>query len=116
MDRRAAEEPLPPLRLTFYINLVACLALAACVTAPQAVLRGARARRQGGAGAASAAESAGLAAANKVSRHLGWLPAFMLLQCIFRRTPVLQLALNKSRAHHYVRHVQCVHGISFKLS
>lgn len=50
-----AEDPLPPLRLTFYINLVACVALATCLTAPQAALRVVRNRqRSGGSSAAHA--------------------------------------------------------------
>lgn len=35
-------EPLPAIRLTFYINLVACISLAACVSAPRLAVRSMR--------------------------------------------------------------------------
>eukprot|EP00208_Stichococcus_sp_RCC1054_P004145 CAMPEP_0206137062 /NCGR_PEP_ID=MMETSP1473-20131121/2239_1 /ASSEMBLY_ACC=CAM_ASM_001109 /TAXON_ID=1461547 /ORGANISM="Stichococcus sp, Strain RCC1054" /LENGTH=397 /DNA_ID=CAMNT_0053529957 /DNA_START=235 /DNA_END=1428 /DNA_ORIENTATION=+ len=54
------EDPLPPLRLTFYINLVACVALATCVSAPQAALRGLRIRHRGGGSSAAHAPVIGL--------------------------------------------------------
>lgn len=41
-------EPLPPFRLTFYINAIACIALCLCVTIPQTVARLGCPRHNGG--------------------------------------------------------------------
>lgn len=62
-----AEDPLPPLRLTFYINLVACVALATCVSAPQAALRGLRIRHRGGGSSAAHAPVIGLRGVDQVA-------------------------------------------------
>lgn len=48
-----SEPPLPPLRLTFYINLAGCISLASCYNLPRALGRLARSGRSTAAAAAA---------------------------------------------------------------
>lgn len=48
-----SQPPLPPLRLTFFINLAGCISLAACYNLPRALGRLARSHSSSAAAAAS---------------------------------------------------------------